>query len=242
MFVSLEKLRRNEESNQVQWIRRIQSALLVSGIVLVGVYAVALLHRTIISRWAIAEVRAAQEVGQGIPNSGQGSAEVPRPDFTLWSPGRVTQFKSAMAGRLPPVLGVLRIPKSHLEAPIFEGTDDLTLNEGVGHIAGTDPIGGEGNTGIAGHRDGFFRSLKDVKVGDRIELEMRGKPLVYVVERLVIVDPRDVSVLSSLGHPELTLVTCYPFYVLGSAPRRFIVQASRLPSEQEKEKSESSAQ
>jgi sortase A len=222
----------------VRWIRGIERVLLVSGILLVGIYAAAMLHRTIISRLAIAEVRAAQDVSQGTPSSGQGSAEVPKPDFSLWSPGRVTQFKSAMAGHLPPVVGILRIPKSHLEAPIFEGTDDLTLNEGVGHIAGTDPVGGDGNTGIAGHRDGFFRSLKDVKVGDRIEIEMRGKPLVYVVERLVIVDPSNVSVLSGLGHPELTLVTCYPFYVLGSAPRRFIVQASRKSPEREKAKSE----
>jgi sortase A len=222
----------------VQWIGRIQRVLSVSGLVLVGIYAAAMLHRTVISRLAIAEVRAAQEVSQGTPGSGPGSVDVPKPDFTLWSPGRVTQFKSAMAGHMPQALGILRIPKSHLEAPIFEGTDDLTLNEGVGHIAGTDPVGGDGNTGIAGHRDGFFRSLKDVKVGDRVEIEMRGKPLVYVVERLVIVDPRNVSVLSGLGHPELTLVTCYPFYVLGSAPRRFIVQASRMPPEQEKAKSE----
>lgn len=222
----------------MQWIRRIQRVLLVTGIVLVSIYVAAILHRTIISRLAIEEVRAAQEVGQGTPSSGLGSAEMPKPDFSLWSPGRVTQFKSAIAGRVPPVLGILRIPKSHLEAPIFEGTDDLTLNEGVGHIAGTDAVGGDGNTGIAGHRDGFFRSLKDVKVGDKIEIEMRGKPLEYVVERLVIVDPSNVSVLSGLGHPELTLVTCYPFYVLGSAPRRFIVQASRTSPEQEKAKSE----
>jgi sortase A len=126
-----------------------------------------------------------------------------------------------------PAIGILRIPSAHLEAPILEGTDEVALNEGVGHIAGTDSVGGIGNTGIAGHRDGFFRGLKDVQVGDAIQIETRQGPLTYTVDRILIVDPHDVTVLKAQGHASLTLVTCYPFYTLGSAPRRYIVQASR---------------
>jgi sortase A len=184
------------------------------------------------ARLAIEEVRASQAAGGGETASTTGRiAEIPAPDFSLWSPARVTQFKSALAQHGALAVGILRVPKEHIEAPIFEGTDDLTLNKGVGHIAGTDAIGGSGNTGIAGHRDGFFRRLKDIKIGDRIEIETHGTPLVYVVDRVVIVDPQDVSVLRERGQPVLTLVTCYPFYVLGSAPKRFIVEAKLAPGD-----------
>jgi sortase A len=205
---------------------------LVAGLVLVGIYGIATAHKTIASRVAIEEVRASQAVSPEPTNQNPRMIPMATPDFSLWSPARVAQFKSAIAQHMPPAVGILRVPKLGIEAPIFEGTDDLTLNRGVGHIAGTDPLGGSGNTGIAGHRDGFFRGLKDVKVGDRIEIETRGKPLAYVVDRVVIVSPDDVSVLQGQGRPALTLVTCYPFYVLGSAPKRFIVEAEIVQPEQ----------
>jgi sortase A len=205
--------------------------LLIAGAVLVGVYAAAIAHRGIMSNLAIEEVRASQAANSEKASSAGKIAEIPTPDFSLWSPARVTQFKSALAQHGALAVGILRVPKEHIEAPIFEGTDDMTLNKGVGHIAGTDAIGGGGNTGIAGHRDGFFRGLKDIKVGDKIEIETSGHPMEYVVERVVIVDPQDVSVLQERGRPELTLVTCYPFYVLGSAPKRFIVEAKLVPGD-----------
>jgi sortase A len=136
-------------------------------------------------------------------------------------------FKEAIAKHSMPAIGILRIPTAHIEAPIVEGTDDVSLNEGVGHIAGTDNVGGSGNAGIAGHRDGFFRGLKDIQVGDTIQIETKQGVLTYTVDRMLIVDPHDTTVLRGQGHPALTLVTCYPFYTLGNAPRRFIVQASR---------------
>ncbi len=110
--------------------------------------------------------------------------------------------------------------------PIVEGTDDDSLNRAVGHIAGTSKPGMEGNSGIAGHRDGFFRGLKDIAQGDVIQLETLGATQSYRVERTWIVDPEDVSVLDSTPTRSLTLVTCYPFYFIGSAPRRFIVRAA----------------
>ena len=131
-----------------------------------------------------------------------------------------------MGSRFDPPLAVLRIPKVHLEVPVLDGTDDLTLNRGVGHIVGTVRPGEDGNIGIAGHRDGFFRALKDVGPGDTIELVTPKRVVRYAVDQIVLVRPEDVSVLQPRSRPSLTLVTCYPFYFVGSAPQRYIVQAS----------------
>jgi sortase A len=153
--------------------------------------------------------------------------ETGAPDLSLWSPGRVTAWRSALNQPTPPPIAVLRVPKIRLEVPVLPGTDDFTLNRAVGYIEGTAQPGTDGNSGIAGHRDGFFRGLKDVGPGDAIEIEtLRGKE-VYHVERVWIVDPDDVSVLDATPARSLTLVTCYPFYFVGSAPQRYIVRAVR---------------
>jgi LPXTG-site transpeptidase (sortase) family protein len=123
-------------------------------------------------------------------------------------------------------MAVLRVPKIGLEVPLLEGTDDLTLNHAVGRIAGTARPGEAGNIGIAGHRDGFFRGLKDVAVGDAIELQTPKGTDKYIVDQIQIVKPNQVEVLKQRSVRSLTLVTCYPFYFLGSAPRRYIVTAS----------------
>ena len=117
-----------------------------------------------------------------------------------------------------------------LEVPVLEGTDDLTLNRAVGHIADTAAPGAPGNSGIAGHRDGFFRALKDLTAGDSLELETLQSKETYRVERTWIVDPEDVTVLDPTPTPAVTLVTCYPFYFVGSAPQRYIVRAERVAS------------
>jgi sortase A len=209
----------------VRWLSYIDRALLVAGLILIGVYGAAMAHRSVMSVAAMEGFRSGQSGQQ--PAQDASSAPATLPDFALWSPARVLHFKEALAKHSMSAVGILRIPSAHIEAPILEGTDEVSLNEGVGHIAGTDRVGGTGNTGLAGHRDGFFRGLKDIQVGDTIQIETRQGPLIYTVDRMLIVDPRDVSVLKAQGHPALTLVTCYPFYTLGSAPRRFIVQASR---------------
>ena len=147
------------------------------------------------------------------------------PDQSLWSRERVAAWQAAVKEKGPPPLAILRIPRIHLEVPVLEGTDDTLLNRGVGHIEDTATPGRQGNSGIAGHRDGFFRGLKDIGPGDAIELETLGAIEVYRVERTWIVDPEDVSVLDPTPARSLTLVTCYPFYFVGSAPRRYIVRA-----------------
>ena len=148
------------------------------------------------------------------------------PDQSLWAPERVRAWReSAARGAVP--LAVLKIPRIRVEAPLLEGTSDAVLDRGVGHIEGTAPPGADGNVGIAGHRDGFFRRLGDLAPGDAIELETLDGRGAYVVDRILLLSPDDAWVLDPTRSAELTLVTCYPFYYTGSAPRRYVVKAHR---------------
>ena len=148
-----------------------------------------------------------------------------KPDQSLWSRDRVSAWRKATSESSPAPLAVIRIPRIRLEAPVLPGTDDRTLDRGVGHIEDTAEPGTDGNSGLAGHRDGFFRGLKDISTGDAIELETLHGTEIYRVERTWVVDPEDISVLDPTSTRTLTLVTCYPFYYVGAAPRRFIVRA-----------------
>ena len=150
------------------------------------------------------------------------------PDQSLWSPQRVSAWRLALSAPAPAPLAVLRVPKIRLEVAVLPGTDDRTLDRSVGHIEGTAQPGTDGNVGIAGHRDGFFRGLKDLVTGDLIELHTVQGTEAYRVERTWVVRPEDVSVLDPTSSRALTLVTCYPFYFVGSAPDRFIVRAVRV--------------
>jgi sortase A len=147
-------------------------------------------------------------------------------DQRLWAPGRVAAYARALARPAPPPLALLRIPRLGLEVPVLEGTDEWTLDRAVGHIEGTAGPAGAGNVGIAGHRDGYFRVLKDVAPGDVLELALPAEVRRFRVARLSIVSPEEIAVLAPTGSAQLTLVTCYPFYFVGSAPQRFIVQAT----------------
>jgi sortase A len=149
------------------------------------------------------------------------------PDTTLWDPKRIAAWQETQRANAAAPLAVLRIARVGIEAPVLEGTDDATLNRGVGHIEDTAVPGASGNIGLAGHRDGFFRALKDISVGDALDVETTAGLTHYRVQRTWIVDPDDVSVLDPTSTPSVTLVTCYPFYFVGSAPERFIVRAVR---------------
>ncbi len=149
------------------------------------------------------------------------------PDQSLWSPERIVAWRKAVSESAASPLAVLRIPRLRLEVPVLPGTDDRTLDRGVGHIAETALPNTVGNAGIAGHRDSYFRSLGGIVPGDTIELATFDRAETYRVERTWIVNPDDVSVLDPTTSPAITLVTCYPFYFVGSAPQRFIVRAVR---------------
>jgi LPXTG-site transpeptidase (sortase) family protein len=152
--------------------------------------------------------------------------ESPMPDQSLWSPGRVAAFAASLGRTTGPVLGIFEMPRLGLELPIYDGASDLHMDRGIARIEGTAMPGpGGGNLGIAGHRDGYFRVLKDVRFGDEINVSTPEGTRTYVVEQLMIVDPSAVEVLGQTPRASITLVTCYPFYYVGHAPERFVVRA-----------------
>jgi len=195
----------------MDWRRKVGGGLMVAGTLLVGVYAVPTVYGAAMSRIAVAQFRAESASHRD------------------WDSARIRAYQRSLLVKFAPPEAVLRISKIGLEVPVLEGDDALTLNRGVGHIPGTAMPGQVGNVGVAGHRDGFFRGLKDLAAGDVIEMQRAGAGDTvdrYVVRNVAIVMPADTSLLKNTSGSELTLVTCYPFRYVGSAPQRYVVQAS----------------
>jgi sortase A len=213
-------------------LRQLERWLLIVGLTLVGIYALAKLHSEVSSRLALRKFEAERKRVRIRAQESVKLRTSEEVDFTLWSEKRVQAYMESLTAKEGTPSAVLRIPKLNLEVPVYDGTDDLTLNRGVGRIIGTARLGQNGNVGIAGHRDGFFRGLKDIALGDTIELTMPDRADHYVVENIKITDPEDVSVLQPTSQSCLTLVTCYPFYFIGSAPQRYIVKASLVRPDQ----------
>lgn len=212
-------------------MRRVEAALFWFGMALLLVWGASQLYRIMGSQLAIAQFEAPEPVGVKI--------DFPQPvdpslgtqaDLRSWSAKRVSAYFDSLAKKADPPIAILRVSRIGLKVPVFNGTDDLTLDRGVGRILGTAQVGGAGNLAIAGHRDGFFRSLQDIARGDLIELVQPQHTDTYVVRQIRIVRPEDVSVLGSTTVPTLTLVTCFPFYYIGHAPKRLIVTAHLKPS------------
>lgn len=124
------------------------------------------------------------------------------------------------------VVGRIEVPRLGVSAVIRAGSDARTLRLAVGYIPGTAFPGDPGNVGLAGHRDTFFRKLRDINPDDEIRIVTKEGVFHYYVQRTSIVMPRDVWVLNQTDYPALTLITCYPFTYIGSAPQRFIVRAA----------------
>lgn len=203
--------------------RIMQRVLITLGTFLLAFYALARVHGVISTQAAILSF---EESTAEAGNADDAIAVRQTVNYSLWSPHRIQQYEKSLKLYSGPALGLLKIPKLHIVAPVLEGTGDLALNVGVGRIQGTARPGELGNVGLAGHRDGFFRGLKDIAKGDTIEMVTKSKTDVYVVDAVNIVSPADVKVLGAGTTPSVTLVTCYPFYYSGSAPKRYIVHAS----------------
>jgi sortase A len=152
------------------------------------------------------------------------------PDQSLWSSGRKAAYRESLLRELHAPLALLRIPSIALDAPIFGDTAERALNRGIGWIDGTARPGARGNVGLAGHRDGFFRRLQDVKVGDLVEIQTLEGSQRYRITETIVVEPADTHVLRPGSVPSVTLVTCYPFYYVGSAPQRYVVRAVMEPA------------
>lgn len=126
------------------------------------------------------------------------------------------------------VLGLLEIPRLGFSGIVVHGDDDDMLSVAIGHLPDTPLPWQAGNSALAGHRDGQFRPLKDIKIGDTITLATRQGTLHYVLRETSIVTPDDLSVLAPTRTRMLTLITCYPFSYIGSAPKRFIIKAEAV--------------
>jgi sortase A len=218
----------NTRKEHAPWLRNVQYGAAIVGAVLIGIWVVAWVHGQVLSRRDVARfdaAKAAVHLEVAPLSTGSEPSDLPV-DTSLWSQGRIDGYQESLVHEFGVPMAVLRIPSIDVVVPVLPGTDELTLNRGAGWIEGTALPGSSGNIGVAGHRDGFFRGFKDLQIGAEIEIETLTDTRIYVVRTMTIVDPSDVSVLAPTEVPTLTLVTCYPFYFVGSAPQRFIVHAT----------------
>ena len=213
-------------------LARVEHILLAAGIALISTHLAIVLYGSASSHLALREFDRSQVHlkvdATSASTAPQDAGVVPadEEDFSLWDKKRIQAYRDSLRVLVAPPMAAMSIEKLHIRVPVFEGTGDVVLNRGAGWITGTARPGEPGNIGIAGHRDGFFRGLKDVAVGDRIALSASGRTQHYAVDAIRIVAPTDVHVLEPRARPSLTLVTCYPFYFIGNAPQRYIVHAS----------------
>jgi sortase A len=204
----------------------IQYILLATGIFLLAAYGAFLLERALGSRVFLQKFAAQRSIAPVLAGSGKPNNSVKQDGSASGRQQQARPRETSNWSQTETPLAVLQIPKIHLAAPLLNGTDAMTLNHAVGRIAGTAWPGEAGNIGIAGHRDSFFRGLKNVRLGDAIELQTPAGTDTYIVDQIQIVAPDAVDVLLPRSAPSVTLVTCYPFYFVGSSPQRFIVNAS----------------
>jgi sortase A len=153
------------------------------------------------------------------------AASAGAPDRGLWSAQRFQAYQASLGVNVEQPVALMEVASIGLQVPIYSDTRELHLNRGAGLISGMALPGKGGNLGVAGHRDGFFRVLKNIKVGDAIVVRASGWRFEYLVDRIDIVPKQDLSTLRETADPVVTLVTCFPFYFVGEAPQRFIVRA-----------------
>jgi sortase A len=214
-------------------LRALESGLLTTGIILLTTFALARGWGDFQS-WS--DIRAFEQAVASVAvaeaqSTGGGTTYSPEPDYSLWSSQRISDYHEGNTQRDDPPLAILSITRLDLKVPVYNGTDEVNLNRGTGRIKGTARIDSPGNLGIAGHRDGFFRVLKDIEIGDSIDMLTYQGNKEFVVSSITIVDPTDVSVLAPTDDSTITLVTCYPFYYVGHAPKRYIVKGELLSNQ-----------
>ena len=204
-----------DEPRPHRGLRRLERLLLVAGLILVGYWAYVSIEAALYQRFENRELDA-------ILHS--------RPAQTVATPAVPTDEPERIVHRPAPgsAVGRIEIPRLGVSAVVRAGSDARTLRLAVGHIPGTAFPGEEGNVGLAGHRDTFFKRLRDIKLDDRIRVVTPTGTFTYRVARTDVVRPTDVWVLDPSDRSILTLVTCYPFSYIGSAPKRFVVRAELL--------------
>ncbi len=200
----------------------------LAGTVLTGFFLVQLAQGEVERQEGIEqfEQAAAANAAPATESLQQELASIGDPDTSLWAPGRIKDYEVSLTQQLPDVLGVLEVPSVGLKVPVYSTNTELVMDRGAGIIDGMAYPHEPGNIGISGHRDGYFRVLKDIKVGDPIILQTLEGPKTFRIDATHIVEIKDTRLLRDTDDQTVTLVTCYPFYFVGHAPKRFIVTAS----------------
>jgi sortase A len=196
----------------LRWTRR--------GLLAAGVSLLAYCGFVLVDAWSFQE-RADRQLERWLANRQAANGGVRQ----VASPASPKTLPQVASGGL---IGRIEIPRLGVSVIVMEGTSAKTLRRAVGHIAGTALPGEPGNVGVSGHRDTFFRPLRNIRPGDVITLTTLPGEYRYRVVSAKVVRPDDVAVLDGGGGEILTLVTCYPFYYVGPAPSRFIVRAERV--------------
>jgi len=204
-------------SHAAGWLRVFERSLFVVGLACVVFYAAACAQRALFQSTESDDFD--HEIARAL--------QLEEHDKSDWSASRVTRYE-AISGEPTHTLGRLEIPAANVSVMVLEGTDAWTLNRAVGHIEGTARPGEGGNLGIAGHRDSFFRGLQHMNRDDEMQLSTLEGVTHYRVTDIRIVEPREVEVLAPSEESSITLVTCYPFYYVGAAPKRYIVRGEEV--------------
>ena len=126
------------------------------------------------------------------------------------------------------VIGEIQVPRLGLRVMVVQGDSAASLRHAVGHVAKSALPGEWGNVALAGHRDTLLRPLRNIQIGDEIRFSTVKHDFDYVVESIEVVAPSDIRVLQVTSGHDLTLITCFPFYYVGSAPKRFVVHAREV--------------
>jgi sortase A len=213
---------REKRGRRLAWIERILYALAV---VLIGGWAAITADARLYGYFQerrlaemIREQRTRPEPAPTVPPPSHRVIPVePPPATTAPRPSAPPLTESELVGRI-------EIPRLNLRAIIAEGVDSRTLRRAVGHLPGSPLPGQAGNVVLAGHRDTFFRALKDVREDDMVRITTARGRYEYLVEATAVVEPTRTDVLDATAEPSVTLVTCYPFYLVGDAPDRFVVR------------------
>ena len=147
-----------------------------------------------------------------------------------------SKFEAGSLSQAPPflveggVIGEIQVARLHLKAIVVQGDSHTLLRRAVGHVPETAMPGTPGNVVLAGHRDTFFRPLRNIQLGDAITLKTQDGAFQYLVESTEVVPASDMKVLNASSGRILTLITCFPFDYIGPAPNRFVVRARELMS------------
>ncbi|HWR35059.1 MAG TPA: class D sortase [Clostridia bacterium] len=206
--------RRTTREDKLRWLRW---CFLASGLALLAFVAYLALDSKIVQAYEIWRFEQAIKSSRPSRASDEPATHISQP--------QTVERVSIARGE---VIGKLAITRLDVDVVVMEGVDAKTLRRAVGHIPGTAFPDSSGNVGVAGHRDTFFRELRNIRQHDEITLTTLTDAYRYQVESISVVGENESDVLKDSGGSTLTLVTCYPFYYVGPAPKRFIVRARRV--------------